>query len=310
MGIAFIPVLLWALGSLYTARATRYFGPMATNRIRLLIASVVLGLWVTLGPGLPRHGALWGWLLLSGVLGLGLGDLAMLSGYRILGARRMVLIVLCVAVPVSGLSEWIWLGTRLTLPAVALMFVLLAGVVVAVLPGGHSPAHSRGERVRGIGFGLLAALGQGLGASLSRVAYHAAEADGIAPDGTAAALQRMLGGLACTLAAERILHLSPGESPMERAAEAMGRGDAPRLPRAKAIRAMVLAAALGPILGLSAYQRALVELPSALTQAICALTPVAVIPLARWMEGDRAGWRGIVGGVLACAAAAALSWIR
>lgn len=310
MGIAFIPVFLWALGSLYTSRAARYFGPTSTNRIRLLIASAALGLWVALGPGLPRHGALWGWLLLSGVLGLGLGDLAMLSGYRLLGARRMVLIVLCVAVPVSGLSEWLWLGTRLTLPAVALTFVLLAGVVLAVLPGGHSPAHTRGELTRGLIFGLLAALGQGLGASLSRVAYHAAEADGLAPNGTAAALQRMLGGLACTLVAERFLRLSSGESPMERAGEAMSREDAPRRTRADAILAVILAAVLGPILGLSAYQQALVELPAALTQAISALTPVAVIPLARWMEGDRAGWRGIAGGTIACAAAAALAWIR
>lgn len=310
MGFAFIPVLLWALGSLYTARATDYFGPMATNRIRLLIAAAVLSLWVAWGPGLPRHGALWGWLILSGVLGLGLGDLAMLAGYRILGARRTVLIVLCVAVPVSGLTEWLWLGTRITWPAAALSLVLLAGVVIAVLPGGHSPAHSRGELIRGLGYGLLAALGQGIGSSLSRVAYHAAQADGIVPDGTTAALQRMIGGLACTFAAERFLRVSPGESAMERAGEAMSRKHIPQPTRAGAIRAVILAAVLGPILGLSAYQRALVEMPSALTQAISALTPVAVIPLARWMEGDRAGWRGIVGGAVACAAAAALAWIR
>jgi drug/metabolite transporter (DMT)-like permease len=157
---------------------------------------------------------------------------------------------------------------------------------------------------------MLAALGQGLAASLSRVAYAAAAADGVTPNGTAAALQRMLGGLLCTLLAERLFHQSTGEPPMERAGEAMLSAGARRLSRAGAIRSVVLAAVLGPILGLSAYQWALLELPAALTQAICSLTPVAVIPIARWMEGDRAGWRGILGGTIACAAAAALAWTR
>ena len=83
MWLAFVPCVCWALGSVCTARATRGFGAVAVNRWRLAIALTVLGAWLVAVPGLPSQG--WGWLLLSGVIGLGIGDLAMMTAYSRIG---------------------------------------------------------------------------------------------------------------------------------------------------------------------------------------------------------------------------------
>ena len=111
MWIAFIPVLLWSVGSICSTRAARVFGAIATNRGRLLIGVVLLGAWTVLGPGVPAHGAAWRWLLISGAVGLGIGDLSMFAAFRRIGMQVTILMLFCLAVPVIGLVEWLWIGT-------------------------------------------------------------------------------------------------------------------------------------------------------------------------------------------------------
>ena len=302
---ALIPVVLWALGSVCTSRSARLVGAPRANRWRLLIATAVLTVMVVVGHGISLHGGLWGWLLLSGAVGLGLGDLAMLGGYRRIGPRVTILLLLCMAVPVAGITEWIWLGTKIGLLQVFLSGGILAGVSLAVMPGARIPAKDGRSVIIGIAFGTTAAVGQGLGTTLSRVAYRSAAADGIAVDGTVAAWQRMIGGLVATILAELVFKLSTGESPVQRAGDLLAPAGHPR--RRYVAWWVVASAFLGPIVGLSVYQWVLMTQPGALVQAVVALTPVVVIPFSWWIDGDRPDWRGVVGGILACSAAIGLA---
>ncbi len=301
MWIAFIPVVLWSFNALCTARAARVFGAMAANRWRLAMAAAVLGLWTTLGPGWPAHPAAGWWLLLSGVAGLGVGDLSMMVAYRNIGPRVTVLMIACLAVPVTAAIEWSWLGTRLTARQVVLCAGILGGVSLVVAPGARIPAADRRSRVAGLLHGLVAAAGQGVGVALSRVAYRMAEADGIAAHGVSAAAVRMLGGFACTLLVELALRAGRGRPPWT-AASVVRYGMLWR-----DWRWLVSAALLGPILGVSAYQWALIRTPGALVQSIVALVPVAVMLLTWRLEGDHPGWRGVSGGLAACGCAIALA---
>ncbi|MDZ4198914.1 MAG: DMT family transporter [Kiritimatiellia bacterium] len=305
MTVIFLPMIFWALSSVMTTRAVRHYGPAATNRKRLLIALGILGLWILAGPGFPKPSRSWAWLLFSGAVGLGLGDLAMLAGYRKVGARLTVLLLLCLAVPVAGVSEWIWIGTPITWRTGVLILTLLTGVTISVWPGEALPIASGRVLAWGIFYGVLAALGQGVATTLSRVAYDAARAGGADVNGTVAAWQRMVGGLLCTLVAERFFRRSAGEPPLQRAGELMVSPKA-ALTGHHPLLWLLLATLCGQVLGLTAYQRALVTHSGILVQAVSTLTPVAVIPLAWWFEGDKPGWRGIIGGAVACASAIAL----
>lgn len=311
--LAFIPCVCWALGSVCSSRATRGFGAVGVNRWRLALALAALGSWLLMGPGLPSAG--WGWLLLSGAVGLGIGDLAMLLGYQYIGPRITVLILLCGAVPIAGLSEWWWLGETLTWRQVGWIAVILAGVALVVGPGAKIPAKNRRAVLIGLGLGVVAALGQGLGTTISRLAYAQIEAAGGTVDGVAATWQRMLGGLAVTLAAGLAGRSLPDRAPVAMAADRPAAVSPADMEPSTASAATSLArwwwllgaTVLGPILGLGAYQLALTQVPGAVVQAIASLVPVVVIPVAWLVEGDRPGWRGVVGGVIACGGAAALA---
>jgi drug/metabolite transporter (DMT)-like permease len=284
-------------------------GVTATNRLRLIMAVSLIGLWLLCRAEIPTQATVWGWLLLSGVIGLGLGDLAMLGGYRHIGPRITVMLLLCLAVPISGISEWLWLGTPIGGRDIALSTGILIGVGMAIMPGAKIPALNRRGIFLGLLCGVAAAFGQGLGTTLSRVAYQAAADAGIAVDGVASSWQRMIGGLLCTLLAEAVLRLSIGIPPVQMAGEALApAGGNPRPQMAWLwLGASVV---LGPLLGLSVYQWVLINQPGALVQAVTALTPVIVIPFAWWIDGDRPGWHGVVGGCLACACAILLVVLR
>jgi drug/metabolite transporter (DMT)-like permease len=62
-----------------------------------------------------------------------------------------------------------------------------------------------------------------------------------------------------------------------------------------------LTAAAGPIFGIICYQWALATTPSAIVQPIVAMTPLVVMPLAYFIEGDRPRRRAIVGTLISVA---------
>ena len=68
----------------------------------------------------------------------------------------------------------------------------------------------------------------------------------------------------------------------------------------------VIAALFGPVAGVSCYQWARLELPSAVVVAVAATSTLWVIPLARWIEKDQPGFRQVAGTVLAVAGIAVL----
>ena len=149
----------------------------------------------------------------------------------------------------------------------------------------------------GILYGLVGALGQGMGAVMSRVAYDINAKEAFVLDGLGAAYQRILGGL---MVAAVALWYGKRKTPFS-GAPPQETTIAPNHGPAKGNAwPFVLATALaGPSLGVGCYQWALKTTPSGLVLPIVATTPLMVIPLSAWMEGDRPPLRSILGGLLA-----------
>jgi hypothetical protein len=76
--------------------------------------------------------------------------------------------------------------------------VILVGVTIALMPSTKSPPKVPVTRI-GIVLELGAALGQGIGAVISRRAYEITTEAGMSIDGITAAYQRISGGLAITM---------------------------------------------------------------------------------------------------------------
>jgi drug/metabolite transporter (DMT)-like permease len=303
MVASFLAAFFFALNATCASHSVRAIGTLRANLGRLVVAAIVLGLFAhTVGHGFAS--ASLGWFLLSGVIGMGLGDLGVYGALPFLGSRLTVLMTQCLAAPIAALGEWLWLGTRLTGLQIFWGGVILVGVAVAIMPSRANPPH---VRVRPVGFllGFLAAAGQGFGALVSRkgvtVAAAAGEHVANATFGINAAYHRIIAGLVFTALWFLVLRWLrrtpdvPAASPAER----------------RTGRLWLLANGLaGPVAAVGCYQWALATTPGGLVLPIAATAPLLSIPIAYWLEGDRPKRRAIVGAFIAVAGCIALTLNR
>ncbi len=295
---AFLTTIFFSLSVIFANRSITAVGLTRANLGRLLVAVICLGAYAhTLGSGLG--GAGYRWFLLSGLIGMGLGDLASFNALPLLGSRLAILMSQCLAAPIAVIAERLWLGTRLTAGQMIWGLVILAGVALALMP---TPKHPPRVRVRPIGFlwGFLSAAGQGLGAVVSRRACDAAAAAGQSVDGITAAYQRTLGGLAITAA----FFITRGLILRNRTPET------PRPPAARDHLWVVVNALCGAVIGVSCYQWALATTPSGIVLAIVATTPLVIIPFSYLLERERPSRRSLAGGAVAVTGAVALTLAR
>jgi drug/metabolite transporter (DMT)-like permease len=303
MFASFLAAFFFALNATCASHSVRALGALRANLGRLVVAALILGLFAhTIGRGFAS--ASLDWFLLSGLIGMGLGDLGVYGALPLLGSRLTVLMTQCLAAPIAALGEWLWLGTRLTPLQITWGSVILGGVAVAVMPSKSSPPKVP-VRPLGFLFGFVAAAGQGLGALVSRkgvtVATAAGEQVANATFGLTATYHRILAGLIFISLWFLVLHLLRRLPPAPVVAPAV-RGTSPR---------WVLANALaGPVAGVGCYQWALATTPSGLVLPIAATTPLLAIPIAFWLEGDRPTRRSILGAVIAVAGCIALTLNR
>jgi drug/metabolite transporter (DMT)-like permease len=291
---AFLTTVFFSLSVIFANRSIAAVGTTRANLGRLLVALVCLGTYAHgFGGGLGGAGCRW--FMLSGLIGMGLGDLASFNALPVLGSRLAILVCQCLAVPIAIIAEWLWIGTRLTAAQVLWAAVILAGVAIALMPTPKNPPR---VRVQPIGFlwGFLAAAGQGLGAVVSRRAGDAALHAGESINGITAAYQRTIGGLAITAAFFLI-----------RALIQRKRAPEPAASRARGNIWILANALCGAVIGVSCYQWALATTPSGVVLPIVATTPLVIIPFSCLLEGERPTRRSLVGGAVAVAGAVALT---
>lgn len=302
---SFLTTLLFAMSAVSGARATKVMGGTEANFWRLCVATTFLAIYAFIwGTGFGGGGFYI--LFISGCIGFGLGDLALFQAYPRIGSRLTMVLVQTLAAPMAALTEWLWLDQAMTVPQILCSLIILTGVGIALAPQEHLHI-PKNVLIAGVLFGLVAAYGQGFGAVLSRKAYAVIADSGGHIDGISAAFQRIVGGLLVSglfvLAVKRreILAQLPGAKHPE------------DLPKVHADRWrkgwywVLLNGLAGPTLGVSCYQWALLNNGTGVVMPIVALTPLAVIPLAYLIEGERPSKRSLVGGVIAVAGAVALT---
>lgn len=170
---ALAAAVCWALTGILAAAPAGHLGAIAFNRVRqvtvtLLLALYVLasGTWRDLSPDVVAP------LVLSGLIGIFVGDTLLFTALNRIGPRRAG-ILFALNAPMSALLGWIFLGE--TLPPLALVGIALtcAGVMLAILFGKRPGQSARLESVKGplwigVALGLGAALGQSLGSIIAR----------------------------------------------------------------------------------------------------------------------------------------------
>ncbi len=163
--LALLAAACWAFGSLLSARAATHLGAFAFTRYRMLVAMLLLwaialvtGGWQTL----TSSGVLL--LVLSGAIGIFIGDTALFAAMNRLGPRRAGVLFATHAL-FSVILAYFWLGETLWGLSLVGGSLLISGVMIAILFGKRRAeqhlweSNARGIR-SGVLLGLLAALCQ------------------------------------------------------------------------------------------------------------------------------------------------------
>ena len=306
MFAAFLTTILFSISVVCGHRSARLIGGTEANFWRLTCAALMLGLWAH-SHGIGLSGDAFPVFLFSGIMGIGIGDVALFQALPRLGSRLSLLLIQCLTAPFAAIIEWLWLGTTLSPRQIFCGIGILAGVAAALTPGQHLKL-ARRDLLLGALFAVVAALGGAFGAVLSRKAYFIADTSGSHLDGANAAYQRIVGGLLiggiCLLFVKRRELRIQKNAPRESMIAISKRKWLSVWPW------VLMNSIAGQTLGVSCMQWALETTPTGLVLAIIAVTPIVVIPFAFIMEDETPSKRSLIGGAIAVAGVIALTKMR
>ncbi|MGB3300902.1 MAG: DMT family transporter [Phormidesmis sp.] len=312
---ALTAAFLWAAATLMFGQLGRQLSPLVLNLVKGLFAVVFILLTLAMrqalsgavvGFSLPLRATLY--LIVSGGIGIGLGDTAYFSAINTLGARRALLLE-TLAPPMTALMAWMFLSEQLSIISVIGICLTLIGIAWVI-----------SERVLGVehvkwGVGLkvalLAVFCQATGAVLSRAALVDAAVDPLW-----SSLLRLVAGLAFMGLLATVQPYRLGEYlPLERQSDVLSstmplsnielgswqvrwQKSLSALKRPALLGAVALAAFFATYLGIWLQQIALKHTAAGIAQALLATSPLFVLPMAAAL-GDRPSLRSTLGAAIA-----------
>ena len=178
--ISLVVSVLWTISALASEVGSKHLGVYVLNVWRLGLSLLFAGLllWATMGAPSPVYagGEAWIWLLLSGVVGYFFGDYCLFSSYLVIGSRFGMLFM-TLAPMFTAFFAWLMLGQQLSWKALLAMVVTLSGIAITVFHRGGGHKVSLSLPLKGVLFGLGAALGQGAGLVMSMIGLNHYRAD-------------------------------------------------------------------------------------------------------------------------------------
>ena len=274
LGAAF----LWAMSAVVYARLGQKIPPLALNLSKgvIAIALIALTLIVQRNYLTEIDAVALGLLLLSGVLGIGLGDTFYFEALNSLGARRTLLLE-ALAPPLAALIALTFLQEALSFRAWAGIVLTVSGVAWVISE--RNSASKAVKPLRGISFALLAALGQAIGAVLSRSALVDTTLSPLW-----STLLRLVGGVLVLL-----LWI-----PLQRQPRLWFKP----LQSKKLLSIITLTALFSTYLGILLQQTALKYTATGIAQALISTSPLFVLPISAWM-GEVVSFRALLGVLVA-----------
>ena len=303
---AFLTTIFFSISIICGNRSAKLIGGTEANFWRLTCATAFLSLWAcSFGQGLS--GASFPIFLLSGVIGIGFGDVALFQTLPRLGARLTLLLVQCLTAPFAAAIEWLWLGTKLTPAEMFCGAIILVGIGISLAPEKHLKL-SKKELVPGLIFSVAAALGGAYGAVLSRKAYAVGGDHAEHIDGATAAFQRIIGGLLVGGICLLVVKWRSIKGHLQFSGE---NETLPSKEKWRRVWPWILANSLaGQTIGVSCYQWAFQTTPTGIVLPIVATTPLVAIPIVWLMEHERPNPRSILGGAIAVGGVIGLAWLK
>ncbi len=298
---ALLTAVCFSVSSIFFTYAGRKFGPLVSNRLRLVVAVTLLGIihWIIFGMPIPIYAGLerWFWLGISGVVGLAIGDLFLFQAYVLIGPR-LGLLFLSLAPALASVLAWGILGESLSGWNIFGILLTLAGIMWVVLESNTSEKSTKLTELgvkdkinwKGIVAGLLAAAGQAFGVVLAKLGLK----DNFpALSGNVIRMSAAFLALWLVTIIQGQLISTIKETNHQRSG----------------ILYILGGAIFGPIIGVSLSLFAIQNTNIGIASTLIALPPIFLLPIGYFIFKERLSWRAIVGTLIAIAGVGLLFWL-
>ena len=282
---ALTTAVLWSFTSLFFTSAGRRIGSYHLNKFRIPFAAVFLAISLLISSGrlLPEGitDTAYIYLIISGIIGLSLGDLCLFSAFVTIGTR-LTLLIFSVSPIITALIAWFLLGETLGMFPIIGIMVTIGGIFwVTAERSTNNSANGPKENKKAIG--ILLALGGAVGQAVGLVLAKAGMGETLDP--LPATFIRMI---AATVGIWLI---------------GFFRGDNIKtLKKIKNHRAMWLAlggSICGPFLGVWMSLVAVKYTATGIAAAIMATVPILVIPLVIIFYHEKVTLKAVLGAIVA-----------
>ena len=277
--------LMYTINAAVITRAGHQVGAVVVNRVRVVFAFVYLIIinLILFGQPLPFGASAdrWGWLAISGVIGLALGDAFLFESFLLVGPRVGSLL-LALSTVFGILEAWMFFGETLTTLQILGIALTLGGIVWVVIErqSGQESPHPRAAT--GIMFGVLAALGQATGYVFSK-------------QGMLGNFSPFQGNVIRMSAAMLALWLMAAFQKQIRPTIQTLRQNVP------ALKQLALAAFIGPVLGVTSSLLAVQHAEVGVASVLTSLSPIFLLPVSYFILKEKIGWQAVAGTLLAMA---------
>ncbi len=283
----------WAVSSVIYSRLGVKLSPLQLNCLKGRMAIALILLTLLWQPTGLAHLSVYSvfLLLLSGAVGIGLGDTAFFAALNHLGARQTLLLE-TLSPPLGALLALILIDEKLAITAWCGILLTLLGIVWVIRERTPAVVHPQGNRRIGIIWAILAAIAQASGAVVSRLALIQSD---ISP--LASSLIRLVAG---------VLIISPWlflSSWRLRSPHWHSQSLVPSISWQLSWRSLgivAIAAFTGTYLGIWLQQTAFKFSPTGIAQTLLATSPLFVIPLVA-LTGENITLRGCLGAAISLA---------
>jgi len=219
-------------------------------------------------------------LVISGILGLVLGDSFLFKSFQLIGARLGIIIM--AAVPVlSTILAFFFLNEIISLLGMFGMLLTIAGILIVVLERKNPEENKISISKIGIFYGFLGALGQASGLIFAKFAFQVGELNGFS-----ASFIRLFS--ASIIILPLALTFKRYKNPF---------GIYPK--DSYSTKVILIGTVFGPVLGITLSLVAIEYAKVGIASTLMATMPIIMLPISRFYFKEKLDWKAILGAFVA-----------
>jgi drug/metabolite transporter (DMT)-like permease len=283
----------WSITSYAFTNASRRVGALQVNIDRIMLASIMLFvIIVVFGINLNLSFSQVSNLVISGILGLVLGDSFLFKSFQLIGARLGIIIM--AAVPVlSTILAFFFLNEIISFLGMFGMLLTITGILIVVLEKKSNDKNISINKL-GIFYGFLGALGQATGLIFAKFAFL----ENLGADGQGGELNGFAASFIRLFSASLII--LPLAATFRRYKNPISIYTKDRY----SAKVILIGTVFGPVLGITGSLIAIAYAKVGIASTLMATMPIIMLPISRFYFKEKLEWKAIIGAFVAVVGAA------